>query len=308
MSDRVAVPALLRALGVRFERSGHKYVGLCPNPAHPDRRPSWSMLDDGSHHCFSCGFGGGPWELVAAVRGCTLAEAGAWLRERVSRDELTPAEIPRVKIRQSPRGDSTFELPAGVQIPSLDGTSWFVPAAKYLAERRVPEWQLERWHVGFATRGRCAFRVVVPVHTQGRLVSYVARAFVDDGRPRYDVARRSDPGARPDLALFGEPAFDDTPVVTVAEGVFSMLALERAGAPNPCAVLGAENLGSEKRDMLARFDLALIATDPDRAGEQAYEELRAALCRYVEVRRLVLSCSPDDASEDELRGVLEVAW
>lgn len=295
---------LLSALGVKYEYSEGKYVAKCPHPSHPDRKPSWSMLESGSHFCFACPFRGGPWELVAAIKSCSLGEAAAWIRQNVMQREARVDELPTVQIVNGNSTHSKFELPAGVQIPSLDGTKWFAPASAYLASRSIPDWQIDRWHIGFATRGRCAFRVVIPVHTQGHLVSYTARAFVDDGRPRYDAARRKDSGARPELALFGEPAFDDGATVTVAEGAFSMLALERAGAPNPCAILGSENFGEEKRDILSRFERVLVATDPDRAGNEAYEEIRAALCRYSEVHRIELAQSPDDASELELAEVL----
>jgi hypothetical protein len=317
---RVPIPRLLEQLGIRAKREGRLWKSVCPDPAHDDRDPSWSIIDDGgvrhgSHWCMSCGFGGGPWELVAAVRGLTIEEAGAWCWEHVVRGHsraLEDDDLPRLRVVMPRRDRVELELPRGVMIPSVDGSEWHPRALSYLTKpivdhgRGIPDWQITRWHIGFATIGRCAWRVVVPVYTGGRLLSYVARAFLDDGRVRYLTPdAKSERGCRPDAALFGEPGFDrDVRVATVTEGVFKALAMERAGAPNPCAILGANNLGAEKIEALARFDAVLVATDPDKAGDTAFERLYELLARYTTLRRVHFDIAPDDAS-DEANGA---AW
>lgn len=323
--SRVSVPKLLEALSLKAKREGNVWRASCPDPAHRDSDPSWSIRDDGSdrhgsHWCFGCGFCGGPWELAAAVLGLSLepdesgrCEAGQWVWEHVvggSGVEVGLEDVPVVRIVHGRKAASPeMMLPPGVVIPSLSDAGWHPGARSYLEERGVPDWQLERWHVGYATRGRCAWRVVVPVHTGGRLVSYVARLFVvDPSLPRYDAARQSDVGARPEAALFGEPGFDpDGEVATVTEGVFKALAMERAGAPNPCAILGAQNLGAEKVEILARFRVLLVAMDPDAAGEKAFRAIEAAVGRYSDVRRVPLVAAPDDQDEAANRAAWWVA-
>lgn len=306
MNERIKIPELLRALGIEAKRDGGRWTAKCPNPAHPDRSPSWSIIETGSHYCFACGLQGGPWELVAAVRECSLPEAGKWIRENVGHEE-EDVEIPRVVVR-APES-SEFALPWGVQIPSADGSEWFRPAWEYLIARGVTPAQIERWRIGYAIRGRCAMRVVVPVVTGGRLLSYVARAFVAH-KARYDTPPRTEPGVNVAAALFGEPAFERRDATgrrgtcTVTEGVFKMLAMERAGAPNPCAILGSKNLGAEKIAQLATFRRVLVATDPDGAGDRAHEAIAGALARHSEVIRVQLAIAPDDASDDENRA----AW
>lgn len=314
---RIDVERLLVALGIKATRRGKSWAALCPG--HDDKDPSWRIVDDprsnrhGSHHCFSCGFGGGPWELVAHVRDCTIDEAGRWVRdEMLGERALEDDDVPKVVVRGRPPVIREMLLPSGVVIPSLDGSEWFAPAREYLDRRGVPEWQRERWHIGYATRGRCRMRVVVPVVTSGRLLSYVARAFVNDPEmPRYDAGRRTDPGCRPDVALFGEPAFEAPDadgrrgVATVTEGVFKALAMERAGAPNPCAVLGSQNLGPEKIASLASFRTILLAMDPDKAGDASATILESMLGRWCDVRRVPLVVAPDDADEDTNARALE---
>jgi hypothetical protein len=314
---KVPVSRLLDQLGLRgAKKEGRLWRAVCPNPDHDDRHPSWTIIDDGgprhgSHWCHACGFGGGPWELAAAVKGLSLAmgddgrcEAGEWVWENVvggSNRATEEDDLPRLRV-VAPRAAAPTEMaiPNHVHIPSVDGSEWYPRALAYLEGRGIPEWQLARWHIGWATLGRCAWRVFVPVYTGGRLLSYVARAFVDDGRPRYDAGRRTDPGCRPDAALFGEPGFDmEVRVATVTEGVFKALAMERADAPNPCAVLGANNLGADKINILSRFDALLVATDPDKAGRECWERIADLTARYVEPVRVELARAPDDASVEE---------
>jgi len=307
---KIPIQRLLDSLSIRAKRRGRLWVASCPNPEHADRTPSWSIIDDdsdrhGSHWCHACGMGGGPWELVAAVRGLSLEDAGRWCFDNVIRgmSGIDDVDIPRIRIvapAPTRRRVDGMEIPSGVQIPSADGTEWHPRALSYLEGRGVPEWQRRRWHIGFSTSGRCAWRVFVPVFTGGRLLSYVARAFIDDGRPRYDAGRRDDPGCRPDVALWGEPGFDqEVRVATVTEGVFKGLAMERAGAPNPCAILGANNLGTEKIERLKRFAVLLIATDPDRAGDTCAEKISDLTSRYCEPVRVKLEVSPDDATFEQ---------
>jgi DNA primase len=95
-------------------------------------------------------------------------------------------------------------------------------------------------------------------------------------------------------------------VVTIAEGVFGALALERAGAPNPTAILGSY-LTPEKFNLLKRFETILVATDPDDAGEKVTKSL-GTLGRRARVIRLGMSRSPDDCTPEELRDVVRCAF
>lgn len=303
----VDVEKLLLALGIDAEQRGSKWVACCPDPEHEDRSPSWMMRDDpgkgwhGSHNCKACGFEGGPWELVAKVRGIDLDAAAEFVRSLPSRPVDT-CEIPAVKIAVRRRG---YRLPPGVMFPERIG-ELHSSARAYLARRGVPDWQIMRWGIGFATIGPLAWRVVVPVYTRGRLVTHTARAVFEDGSRRHDMPDR-DSGAKADFALWGEPRFRrELSAVTVAEGVFSAMHLERIGAPNPCALLGSE-LTEHKIALLSEFPVILVATDPDAAGEKAWRQISAALRRTSYVERVELEASPDDCEPASLRRAVEIA-
>lgn len=315
MSRRLDVPRLLAALSIAAGRDvdGAHWRARCPSPDHDDSDPSWRIVDrqgerrHGSHKCWSCGFGGGPWELVAAVRGLELSEAGEWIRALGRGEARIDVEAPRVVIRLPTDASREYRLPAGVSVPSVDGSTWFPPALKYLRGRAVNDAQLARWEIGFATIGEAAMRIVFPVRTRGRLVAHVARSFVN-ASPPYLVSAKGKRGACPGDALFGEPALDPSlGVVIPCEGVFKHLRLELAGAPNPVAVLGASNLGPLKLAILSSFPRVLVASDPDHAGDALLAAIRRGVGRGSRVERIELERAPDESTVPEIRAALRRA-
>lgn len=309
--DRLNVEALLEALDIKFTRQGVKLRAKCPNPAHKDSDPSWAIIDNpgsdkhGGHWCFSCKFGGGPWELVRAARGVDEEQAALFVHALITGAPRPFPGVPRVAVR-SANVSSEFLLPPEVRIPSLDGSEWPPVFYDYITSRGVTEEQLVRWRIGYATRGPLAWRIVIPVHTRGRLVAHVGRAVFDD-RERYDMPKKKF-GARPALAVFGEPLLDPAlRVLTIAEGSFSMLALERAGAPNPVALLGSDwSAGKAAILSSVPWDLIVIATDPDAAGDRVARDISSSY-RRSRIVRLRMDRSPDDCGLIPLRDAVHRA-
>lgn len=304
----VDIGKLLVALDIDAQKRGTKWIAKCPAPNHQDRHPSWMIRDDpggkwhGSHVCQSCGLTGGTWELVAVVRGVSLGEAQAFVNALGGVVPLS-RDVPLVSVKIRRR--RIYELPPGVVIPE-SFAHWQSAPLRYIQRRGITEDQVMRWGIGYATTGPLAWRIVMPVYTSGRLVAYVARSIFDDGSLRYDMPSRQ-AGARPDFALWGEAGFDaKRGAITVAEGVFSALALERVGAPNPCALAGSE-LTVYKLALLAKWPVVLVATDPDAAGDKAARKLAMGLRRCSWVERVELDHSPDDSDPNRLRRAVQRA-
>jgi DNA primase len=235
-----------------------------------------------------------------AIRGVDEDEAFAFMGELVSGVARPTEGVPQLVIKPPSAARAEYTLPRGVQIPTLDGSSWPEPFANYLAARGVTAEQIERWMIGFAKWGPLAWRIVIPVHTRGRLVAHVARSIFKDGSKRYDMPHKG--RASPTMAVFGEPLLDpEQGVLTIAEGSFSMLALERAGAPNPVALLGSD-WSAAKATILTSSDWShvLIATDPDMAGERVARAISASF-RKAKISRVRLDQSPDDCEQGVLR-------
>lgn len=303
------VADLLKHLGIDAKTTGGgKWSAICPNPEHGDTKPSWAIIDrpgqkkHGSHHCQSCKWGGGPWELAAAVWGLTPEEAGARLRKLGLGKHEPVREAPKVRVVEPVAFSPGFKLPLGSVIPEPGGR-WYQPALEYLLDRGVSVAQIERHRIGYATRGLLVNRVIFPVYDYAdRLLTFTARGITADMTPRYEQGKARH-GASPRRALWGEDTWDRAvPRLWVAEGTFGALALEAAGARNVCALLGSE-LTEEKAVVLTRWPEIVVATDPDKAGDTIAEKLRV-LGRRSKLIRAELPLSPDDIPAAELRQII----
>lgn len=305
MADTVDVLRLLAKLGIEVQSAtGGELWGLCP--AHADRRPSWSINQKtGVHHCFSCGWGGGPGDLVARTLGDRLAwdsrDGWQWIKDQglLIDDSAMSLDVELYLVDSSRK---VFGLPSGVMIEGL--SSWPTPAARYIQKRQITGWQLRRWNVGYAIGGRLAGRIVFPVYdSKSRLLSYSARSFVGD-ECRYLTPHESE-GAD-DAAIFGErywPTIERRKRLVVVEGAIKCLAVERAVGGYQAGLLGATQARNPKViSKLSTFEEVLVLTDNDKAGNEAAEYLVASLLRHVKmIRRVKMPNKPvDDAPVEEV--------
>lgn len=75
----VSIFDVLRKLGKEVEGKETQQI-LCPNPQHPERRPSARVYDDSNHvHCFGCGRTWDPVAVVALVQGISQDAAVEWI-------------------------------------------------------------------------------------------------------------------------------------------------------------------------------------------------------------------------------------
>lgn len=75
----VSVFDVLRKLGKEVDGKATQQI-LCPNPQHPERRPSARVYEDSNHvHCFGCGRTWDNVALVMLVQGVSAEAAIEWL-------------------------------------------------------------------------------------------------------------------------------------------------------------------------------------------------------------------------------------
>ena len=307
---RVDVEKLLASLNIEARHSGDEWTAKCPNPAHDDRKPSWRIVDDlggdrhGLHHCYPCGLGGDPIELVKVRLGVGYHAAVCWIEEFA----LAPDEP--VEARVTVASPQMFRFPPGVE--QEDILRWPAPFRRYLATRKLTVSQVRRWGLAYALEGRLSGRVVVPTRSMsGRLLSYTARA-IGPSSLRYLTPGR-DEGA--DMgAVFGEEHWGpEGGVAVVCEGAFNALAVERAAPEYPIGVLGTGGV-SHATDMrvltkLRRFEGVIVLTDADDAGDKAYAEVAAGLTgRWVRRARPPVGKDANQMESRELRALIERAW
>lgn len=284
---RYDVPKLMETLGIRIKRSGRRLWAKCPHPDHVERTPSWFIWDDphhgwhGHHKCYGCGYGGWPTHLVQTHLTMDWEQAVEWLAKHVAGEvpEL-PAQL-EIDIREH---IAPIEMPAEVCFE--DFKNWPSPPRNYLLERNVTVAQVERWGIGYAVGGALAGRIVIPVRTTaGVLAGYTGRSFTNSNRLRYKNATAAD-GAQLGV-LHGEHLWGpERSLIVVTEGTFDGLAIERA-VPGVTigAIWGSQFLPAHAAK-LARFGWVVVATDPDPAGDAAYETIRTTLARYTTVVRM----------------------
>ncbi len=274
---------------VRWRRNGDEVSLRCPFcPARRGEEDTGGSLhvnlNSGAGHCWhaSCGFKSR--HAVAAV----LRE----LRITESVEGAEPEETQLAEPVRLPRDFAPLVKPQG----DLDRR-----ALEYLLNRGITRGQIQEHGIGVSFAGRYAWRVVVPVRVGDDLRGIVARSFAG-GTPKY----LNSPG---DKWLFG---FDpEAGEVTLAEGVFKALRLERAGR-SAAALLGhdlTDNQLGQIRDSACQR--VTLWPDPDKAGREGVvgvaDKLMADWRGEVRVAWPIIKPA-DEATLEELRSAETREW
>lgn len=295
MSLDVDVPGLLQALGIAGVERRQKEL-WAPCPFHEEADASFHVRDQEGHlkhgfyRCFGCKVGGTAVSLVRRLLNFeTGEEAYRWLRQHgLVGEALLPPSVTVTVVDHRPSKRNQFRMPSGVVVTELE--LWPSTARRYAEARGITPDQVERWGLGWAIEGRLGGRVVFPVFDRsGKLASYAARTFA--GSPiRYLTPDRKE---NPDQgALFGEHQWPRARgLVVAAEGAINALAIERVAVAalepetSVLAFLGSEPHPSQVA-RLAQSPRVIIASDPDRAGNDLWRKLRGSLARWTRVSRV----------------------
>lgn len=315
----VDIAKLLLWLGIKARRRGTEWWACCP--VHGEKEPSWQIHDspdDDAHglwRCFGCGAKGNALGLVADRFDVGWREALEMVQEQglIGGPPPIPLRVEVVTERPRVRG---CVLPPGVMFGPVD--QWVSPARRYILSRGITPEQIDRWGIGYAVDGKLRGRLVFPVRdAHGRVVGYSARTFIDDEK-RYLEPSTADGYELG--AVYGEehwPPVGQRPVVVVTEGAINALAVERAvdvcpefGAlAPPFGAVRGSNLQPGHLVRLGTFGVVLVASDPDKAGDKLFADLKQALGRWARVRRVGLEVNDCAATPiDELAGALGAAW
>jgi len=320
---RVDVAKLLAELGVVARRSGSELRGPCPDPAHQHSgRPgpgSWQICPTGPkaglHVCYGCGFGGGPIDLVAVVRGLDRAAAREWLAGfaglRMPRSARSSGWRSKVALDQAPQ----LRFPRG-SVPlwrAIDGFDRS-PALRYLSGRGIGLGDVERFGI-FATAPErrpevvsYGSRLIIPVVVRDEMVDFVARLYeARDPRSPKALSGRRDAGARKELSLWGYDELDPTfPRVVVVEGIWGAVALRKAGERNVVAACGSA-WSEERTQLLEPWREIVLCPDGDGAGRKfVYQASSLRFGHLVRSVQLPDGLQPDHDPE-RVRGLIDEA-
>jgi hypothetical protein len=308
-AQNVDIPAVLQRLGVDVRKATGREIWACC-PLHSvdgkrERTPSFRIRNeqDGEKHGFYQCFGscngerrsGSVFKLVELVLGLeSRTEAKRWINgEKLEREREAPKRI--VIATSEPKvAKRGVERPIGVIVAPV--ARWPQMAREYLDKRGIPTEQAERWGCGYGKFGKYANRIFFPAYDrQGRLLNFTTRTYVD-AVPKFKEPTEGSGAEK--TAVFGELAWpepDKRQVVVVLESAINVLAAERE-VPEFChgAIFGSEVLpGHFLR--FGTFKCALVASDPDPAGDKFYDAMYKGLVRHAKVQRVEIPEGTDAA-------------
>ncbi len=205
---RLDFEQVLQHYNVEVKRKGNQHHGYCPLPDHYGKKnsPSFSAnLDKGIFQCFGCGAKGNVLDFAAlmekvdpkdgaALRVVALKLQERFCPERGSSDEPKRAEKPKPAApkQKNPKDDlpRIVNEPLNFELKDLDAKH------SYLLNRGFTPETIERFGLGFCSRGYFKDRVAIPLHDhESRLVGYAGRV-VDDKLITEDNPRYRFPGER----------------------------------------------------------------------------------------------------------------
>jgi DNA primase len=302
---RLDFEKVLKHYGVEVKRKGNQHHGYCPLPNHNGKKnsPSFSAsLEKGIFQCFGCGAKGNALEFAAMMEkadpkdGTALREVALELQKRFC-PEIENAPKPKAAQSTPPKAEAIKERPTVVNAPldfELKGLDAKHP---YLLNRRFTQETIDRFGLGFCSRGMLKDRVAIPLHDHdGKLVGYAGRV-ADDKAIAEDNPRYRFPGERErdgkvfefrkTLFLYNGFRFK-TPLddLIVVEGFASVWWLFQNGLPHTVATMGADC--SERQ---AELIVSLVKPTgrvwmmPD--GNEAGERCALAIFRQVSPQRFV---------------------
>jgi hypothetical protein len=262
----IDLPALVTKYAGEGKHVAGKWLFTCPNPHHPDGKPSFSVFQgrDNLWRCgclSACGHIGDALDFVQWVEHCDKSHGVAALRAFTG-DHFTPTPQPKKAKKATP-----VPVPAGTEYePAHDDAA----LAAYLQARQWPTEVVEAFGLQVVRDDRGTVRVLHPFVTYegGQWVptTWQARR-VDSSR---FIPWRTQRGAT--MPLYNVRALDSPHLraVVVCEGpadtVTAWLALRGLDFVGAVGVAGAQ---AWKPDFAAYFEglAVVIAGDNDPAGE-----------------------------------------
>jgi len=277
---RVDLAALVEQYAGPGKRSGASVLFSCPNPAHPDRHPSFEVNTRTNRaRCYSaCGFSGDALDLVAWLEGLPTGEAAKRLRAHLGEWE-SPAPITRKKpaapVREQRRaplnGDTAAAVPEEIKTRRL---------AEYCRFRGWPVSVVETFGLDVVRDGLGALRVRHNYFAPTPSGEWVT-VWAQDRGPGSSAAKWLSTKGAPALpynlrSLEAEKLF----AVVVTEGpadcITAHLALEdQTGA----AVIGIPGSNAWREEWAQLLDglRVVICRDNDDAGQRFAENVHRTL-------------------------------
>lgn len=258
---------LLVRLGIEPVRTnGSEILGLCPGhkdiTGREDRNPSWWInADTGQHICFSCGFKGGLWSLIAQRQNfydpngrLDYADAKDWLYESfgtIQMDSLegTPAPIVR---------EPEFKVSEASLAVFVD------PPSDALRSRGLRLTAAQDYGLLWDASKR-NWIIVIRDPYSNKLLGWQEKGFSRRYFNNYP------PGVEKSHSLFGLSQYTGGRMVVV-ESPLDVVRLASLGISGGVATYGV-HISNEQLKLIKEADEIVFALDNDDAGKAASKKL-----------------------------------
>ena len=241
--------ATLADLGIKIIGArGWEVQGECPaheeRTGHPDRNPSWYInADSGAHICFSCGFKGNLYSLVAYVRGVPLDQATDWANTNLN----LVARLMRLTEPEKVQEEEVVRV-----TESMLGA--FVDAPREATNHYGIRWDRHRGNW------------IIPVrHVYGSLLGWQEKGF----STRY--FNNHPKGMKKGKALFGYQQYSSGDMIVV-ESPLDVVRLASIGITGGVATFGC-SISIEQLSAIRGADRIIFAFDNDEAGRVASRDM-----------------------------------
>ncbi len=284
-----------------------------------DRQRLYITPDEGIWTCFRCGAQGALLDFLKDIVGLDFQEAMEAYRTLVQSDHDDPWEdFTPAPDRPRAEAFTGVELPEEFHLLDERAPSHFL---KYLEKRHVSLDLAISSGIGYAISGLYAYRLIVPVITDGEVYSYVARTIfrrcprcdnkLDACSCKFQIRKVLTPsGGRPRLTLYNLDRVRASrgPRVVVVEGVFDALQL-----PSDAVALLGSSISPTQTTLLAglsRGREVIVCLDGDDAGRHGARRVADALTSSlvrVSVAKLPEATDPGSLPRDQLEECLSTA-
>lgn len=247
----------------KFRPTTKNIMTTCPfHKGGQERKPSFGIsTEDGTCHCFACGWVGSLPEMISSVFG--YSDDGAYGEKWLSRNFLTVSVELRKPLQLNlSRGISQRE-PASLPFTEqeLDSYRYVHP---YMYQRGLTDELIEEFDIGYDQKTQC---LTFPCYYETGRPAFIARRSVNTKFFNYprDVIKPVYAADR-----FFKNQYD---FCVVCESIFNTLTCWKYGLPS-VALLGTG--ASEQYDVLYSLPVRklILGLDPDEAGRKGADRIR----------------------------------
>ena len=249
---------------------GEEVQGLCPmhkaRTGKEDHNPSWWINSvTGAHICFSCGYKGNVYTLVADLKGIDYFDA----KDYVDSSQELDVDVLLKRIRELPQYISIVEEPIAMSEARL---AVYVEPPQNELRKRFISVEAANYHNVLWDANNEAW--IVPIRDPN---DYSLWGWQEKGA-RGRFFRNQPQGVKKSKTVFGVETMS-TEMLVVVESPLDVARLTTAGVDGSISTFGAM-ISEDQVKIMRRAKLVIAAFDKDEAGMHANELIRGFARKY----------------------------